>query len=56
MLLLMLIGYAPPIIPGVRAYGRTTVRAVTGGATGVTTVTRNNTALTARTTAHTTEE
>lgn len=57
-MLLLMLGYgqaAPPIV-GVRAYGHTTFRAVTGGATAVTTVTHGSVAIAARTNARTTEE
>lgn len=56
MLLLMLLGYGQTAPPGVRAYGHTTFRAVTGGATAVTTVVNSGVAIAARTNARTTEE
>lgn len=56
MLLLMLLGYGQAQASGVRAYARTTFRAVAGGATAVTTVTNGSVAVTARTNARTTEE
>lgn len=58
MLLLLLLGagVTTPTTDGVRAYGHTTFRAVTGGATGVTSVTLADTGATPRTNAETTEE
>ena len=58
MLLLLLLGAGPttPSVDGVRAYGHTTFRVVTGTATSTTTITLADGNLRAVTNADTTEE
>ena len=57
MLLLLLLGAGTPTpsVDGVRAYGHTTFRAVTGAAISTTTITSADADTTARTNAETTE-